>query len=78
MERPSRNPPPVPLGLPPRAIPAAPPEARKGRGAVTKTGANLKSVVTFSAQVPTTFLKIAGFTNITVNGTSSAGGSHHL
>jgi Flp pilus assembly protein TadG len=42
---------------------------------VTKTGANLKSVVTFSAQVPTTFMKIAGFTNITVNGTSSAGGS---
>jgi Flp pilus assembly protein TadG len=42
---------------------------------VTKTGANLKSVVTFSAAVPTTFLKIAGFSTLTVNGTSSAGGS---
>jgi Flp pilus assembly protein TadG len=42
---------------------------------VTKTGANLKSTVTFSAQVPTTFLKIAGFTTIGISGTSSAGGS---
>ena len=33
MERPSRTPAPVPLGLPPRPIPATPPEARKGRGA---------------------------------------------
>jgi DNA repair photolyase len=33
MERPSRTPPPVPLGLPPRQIPAVPSEARKGRGA---------------------------------------------
>ncbi len=33
MERSSRTPAAVPLGLPPRAIPAAPPEARKGRGA---------------------------------------------
>jgi DNA repair photolyase len=33
MERPTRTPPPVPLGLPPRTIPAVPSEARKGRGA---------------------------------------------
>jgi len=45
------------------------------KSTVTKTGANLKSVVTFSAQVPTTFLKIAGFTTISVNGSSSAAGS---
>ncbi len=33
MERNSRTPASVPLGLPPRQIPAVPPEARKGRGA---------------------------------------------
>jgi hypothetical protein len=42
---------------------------------VTKTGAKLASTVTFSAQVPTTFMQLVGFTTITVNGTSSAGGS---
>ena len=33
MERSNRTPAPVPLGLPPRAIPPVPSEARKGRGA---------------------------------------------
>ena len=42
---------------------------------VTKTGANLTSKVTFSAQVPTTFMKIAGFQQLTVNGSSSASAS---
>jgi Flp pilus assembly protein TadG len=42
---------------------------------VTKTGIRVNSNVTFSAQVPTTFMRIAGFTALTVNGVSSAGGS---
>ena len=32
MQRPSRSPAPIPLGLPARPVPAVPPEARKGRG----------------------------------------------
>jgi Flp pilus assembly protein TadG len=42
---------------------------------VTKTGIKINSSVTFSAQVPTTFMRLAGFTALTVNGVSSAGGS---
>ena len=42
---------------------------------VTKTGANLASVVTFSAQVPVTFMKVVGFQNLTVTGTSKASSS---
>jgi Flp pilus assembly protein TadG len=42
---------------------------------VTKTGVKLTSTVTFSAQVPTTFMQIAGFPTMTVNGTSSASGA---
>jgi len=39
---------------------------------VTKTNSTLNSVVTFSAQVPTTFLKVVGWQNLTINGTSSS------
>jgi Flp pilus assembly protein TadG len=42
---------------------------------VTKAGIRVNSSVTFSAQVPTTFMRIAGFTTLTVNGVSRAGGS---
>jgi len=42
---------------------------------VTKTGANLASVVTFSAQVPVTFMKVVGFQNLSVTGTSKASSS---
>lgn len=41
---------------------------------VTKTGVNLASTVTFTAQVPTVFMKIAGFPTMTITGSSSAGG----
>ena len=41
---------------------------------VTKTGVNLASTVTFSAQVPTVFMKIAGFPTMTIAGNSTAGG----
>jgi len=43
--------------------------------AVTKTGTTLTSVVTFSAQVPTTFMKVFGYATMTVGGSSSATGS---
>ena len=39
---------------------------------VTKTGANLTSVITFSAQVPVTFMKVLGWQNMTIGGTSTA------
>jgi Flp pilus assembly protein TadG len=39
---------------------------------VTKTGANLTSVITFSAQVPVTFMKVWGWTTMTIGGSSSA------
>jgi Flp pilus assembly protein TadG len=39
---------------------------------VTKTGIKLTSVVTFSAQVPTTFLGIMGYSTLTVGGSSSS------
>ena len=42
---------------------------------VTKTGANLTSVVSFSANVPVTFMKVVGFTQLTVTGSSSASSS---
>jgi Flp pilus assembly protein TadG len=39
---------------------------------VTKTGPSLTSVVSFSAQVPVTFMKVVGYTSLTVSGSSSA------
>jgi Flp pilus assembly protein TadG len=42
---------------------------------VTKTGANLTSKVTFSANVPVTFMKVVGYQQLTVTGTSSASAS---
>ena len=42
---------------------------------VTKTGIKLASNVSFSAQVPTTFMKVVGFQTITVTGSSSASAS---
>jgi Flp pilus assembly protein TadG len=42
---------------------------------VTKTGIKLTSVVTYSAQVPTTFLGIMGFSALTVGGSSSSAAS---
>jgi uncharacterized membrane protein len=38
---------------------------------VTKTGIKLKSVVTYSAQVPTTFLGVMGYSTLTVGGSAS-------
>jgi Flp pilus assembly protein TadG len=42
---------------------------------VTKTGANLTATVTFSANVPVTFMKVVGYQQLTVTGTSSASAS---
>jgi Flp pilus assembly protein TadG len=42
---------------------------------VTKTGPTLTSMVTFSAKVPTTFMNLFGYANLTVTGSSSASGS---
>ncbi len=42
---------------------------------VTKTGPTLTSLVTFSAKVPTTFMGLFGYANMTVSGSSSATGS---
>jgi len=42
---------------------------------MTKTGIKLASVVSFSAQVPTTFMKVVGYQNVTVTGTSKASAS---
>jgi hypothetical protein len=39
---------------------------------VTKTGANLTSVINFSAQVPVIFMKVMGWQNMTIGGSSSA------
>ena len=39
---------------------------------VTKTGSTLTSVVTFTAQVPTTFLKVVGYQNLAFSSTSSS------
>jgi Flp pilus assembly protein TadG len=39
---------------------------------VTKTGTTLLSVVNFTAQVPTTFLKVIGYQTLTISGTSSS------
>ena len=42
---------------------------------VTKTGVSLTSTVTFSANVPTIFMNIVGFPQLTVKGSSSASSS---
>ena len=42
---------------------------------VTKTGIQLNSNVTFSADVPVTFMKVVGFQKLTVSGTSSSNAS---
>jgi Flp pilus assembly protein TadG len=39
---------------------------------VTKTGPNLTATVTFSANVPVTFMSVVGFSQLTVSGSSSA------
>jgi Flp pilus assembly protein TadG len=39
---------------------------------VTKTGSTLASVVSFTAQVPVTFLKVVGWQTLTISGTSSS------
>ena len=39
---------------------------------VTKSGSTLTSVVTFTAQVPTTFLKVIGFQTLPISSTSSS------
>ncbi len=45
---------------------------------VTKTGPTLTSTVTFSANVPVTFMKVLGYTQLTVTGSSSATSSLSL
>jgi len=42
---------------------------------VTKTGANLTATVGFSANVPVTFMKVVGYQQLTVTGSSSASAS---
>ncbi len=42
---------------------------------VTKTGIKLTSIVTFSADVPVTFMKVLGYQKLTVTGSSSASSS---
>jgi Flp pilus assembly protein TadG len=42
---------------------------------VTKTGVKLTSNITFSADVPVTFMKVVGFQTLTVTGSSSAASS---
>src|SRR5579859_1405676 len=42
---------------------------------VTKTGPNLTATVTFSADVPVTFMKVVGWSKLTVSGSSSASSS---
>ena len=42
---------------------------------VTKTGIKLASNVTFSAEVPTSFMKVVGYQKVTVTGTSKASAS---
>jgi len=42
---------------------------------VTKTGIKLNSSVTFSAQVPTTFMRVIGMQALTITGTSSSAAS---
>src|ERR1700744_4815275 len=46
--------------------------AKQTTATVTKTGPNLTSTVTFSANVPVTFMKVVGFSQLTVSGSSSA------
>jgi Flp pilus assembly protein TadG len=42
------------------------------KATVTKTGPNLTSTVTFSANVPVTFMQVVGYSQLTVTGSSSA------
>jgi Flp pilus assembly protein TadG len=42
---------------------------------VIKTGSKLTSVVTFTAQVPTVFMNVAGFSSLTISGSSTASSS---
>jgi len=42
---------------------------------VTKTGIQLSSTVQFSAQVPVTFMKVLGYQNLTIGGTSTSSAS---
>lgn len=42
---------------------------------VTKTGTNTQSQVSFTADIPTTFLSLIGFSKVTVSGTSVSNGS---
>jgi Flp pilus assembly protein TadG len=42
---------------------------------VTKTGIKLNSVITFTAQVPTTFMKVIGMQALTITGTSKSAAS---
>jgi Flp pilus assembly protein TadG len=42
---------------------------------VTKTGVQLTSTVQFSAQVPVTFMKVLGYQNLSISGTSSSSDS---
>ena len=42
---------------------------------VTKTGVQLTSTVQFSAQVPVTFLKVLGYQNLSISGTSKSSAS---
>jgi Flp pilus assembly protein TadG len=42
---------------------------------VMKTGPSMTSTVTFSASVPTTFMKVVGFSSLTISGSSSASSS---
>ena len=45
------------------------------KAVVTKTGPNLTATVTFSANVPVTFMKVVGWSQLTVTGSSSASAS---
>jgi Flp pilus assembly protein TadG len=49
--------------------------AKNTKATVTKTGPTLTATVAFSANVPTTFMKVVGFSQITVTGSSSASAS---
>ena len=46
--------------------------AKQTTATVMKTGPNLTATVTFSANVPVTFMKVVGFSQLTVTGSSSA------
>jgi Flp pilus assembly protein TadG len=48
------------------------------KATVTKTGPKLAATVTFSANVPVTFMKVVGFSQLTVSGSSTASSSLQL